>query len=344
MDRNHIVSAGYIRNWAIDGMVECELVASRRRLTLGASRVGVRKKFYAGSPSADGTRRAAVAERARSTVETKALPLLRNLGDRWPLRDSHERAWVALWMSMTLCGSPRLRDQIPSNVARFFRDLERERPTFAALTRRKRSELSEADFELDSMFAEVSTVASLIGQMHWTLLYFARPVLVSSDHPIDTVAWTRDRDRSVGAPDVLLLDSSEVRLAVGPRAALLLTWADVDDRVEAVRAARHHFRLINSGVWDTAEQHRFWQPGVVPRGIEERQALRPIAPELFPGYSIRTSKRLDVAIEWTRQRWLSGYSDRAVVTTWIDQASGQRRLVPVRHTGEHAEVFSEFVL
>jgi len=176
LDRNHVISAGYIRNWAVDGVVECELVIPRRkRLQLAPSQVGVRTKFYAGSPAADGRRSAAAAEHARAAVETKALPLLRELADRWPLTSGDEWAWAALWFAMTLCASPGRRQQIPATVARFYTMLEREQPVIAAVTAEHRHELSEADFELDSMFEEVSTVASLLGQMHWTLLRFARP-------------------------------------------------------------------------------------------------------------------------------------------------------------------------
>jgi len=135
---------------------------------------------------------------------------------------------------------PRSPAANPSNVARFFSALELQRPIFAAVTASKREGLSEPDFELDSMFAEVSTVASLIGQMHWTLLVAGRPAFISSDHPITPVLWSNQATQTVGAPDVLMLGSSEVRLPVGPRAALLFTWHDADDRVETVPAAAHH--------------------------------------------------------------------------------------------------------
>lgn len=347
MDRNHIVSAGYIRNWAVDDVVECELVPNARRLQLAPSQVGVRKKFYAGSPAADGTRTAAAVEQARGAVENRALPLLRDLGDRWPLRNSDERAWVALWLAMMLCASPRRRQHIPATVDRFFHALERDAPLLAARTAGQRQELRETAFELDSMFWEVSTVASLLGQMHWTLVRFARPELISSDHPVSTVLWTRDPTRSAGAPPVLLLDSLEVRVAVSPTTALLLTWADADDRVDAVHAALHHSRGFNRGAWEQAEQHRFWQPGTTPPGVEDRQPAVPSSAELLRGYEPNNSARLDSALAWYRQRLLghlAGVEDRAVVTAWMEQTDRGLRIAHVQHTDQHAEVFSAFVL
>ena len=347
LDRNHVISAGYIRNWAVDDVVECELVPDGRRLQLAPSQIGVRKKFYAASPTADGTRPAAAAEQARAEVETRALPLLRDLADRWPLRDSRKRAWVALWLAMTMCASPRRRQQIPDTVARFFTALEREDPMLAALTTGKRHELSEPDFELDSMFEEVTTAASLIGQKHWTLLCFARPALISSDHPISSVLWTRDTSRSAGAPSLLVLDSLEMRVALGPTTALLLTWADAHDRVDVVRAARHHLSAFNRGAWEQAERHRFWQPGTTPRDIQDRRPLAPISAELFRAYDTKTSARLDAALAWYTRRILdqqAGTEDRAVVIAWMQQSHGELRVVPVRHADEHAAVFAAFRL
>ena len=347
LDRNHVISAGYIRNWAVDDVVECELVPDGRRLQLAPSRVGVRKKFYAASPTAEGTRPAAAAEQARADVETRALPLLRDLADRWPLRDGSERAWVALWLAMTLCASPRRRQEIPETVDRFYRALESEDPLLAALTVGKRHELSEPDFELDSMFEDVTTVASLIGQMHWTLLRFGRPALISSDHPISSVLWTRDMSRSAGAPSLLVLDSLEIRVALGPTSALLLTWADADDRVDVVRAARHHLCAFNRGAWEQAERHRFWQPGTTPRDIEDKRPLAPISAELFRGYDPKTSARLDAALAWYTRRVLdqqAGSDDRAVVIAWMEQVDGELRVVPVRHADEHAALFASFRL
>ncbi len=297
-DRNHIVSAGYIRNWAVDEVVECELVTDGRRRSLAPSHVGVRKKFYAGSPGPDGTRRAAPAERARHAVETEALPLLRELPIRWPLRDSGERAWIALWLAMILCTSPRRRQQLPDMVARFYAYLDREAPEFAQLTADQRHELCEADFELDSMFEDVSTAASLLGQMHWTLLQFTSPSLVSSDHPISTTLWTRDKTRSSSEPPALLLASLEVRVPIGPTAALLLTWVDADDRADAVPASQTLLAAFNRGAWCQAERHRFWRPGTTPSDIDDRRPVPPISAELFDGYEPKSSARLDAAFAW----------------------------------------------
>jgi len=345
LDRNHVISAGYVRNWTVGGVVECELVPSGTRLPLAPSQVGVRKKFYAGSPAADGARTAGAAERARGAVETKALPLLRDLADRWPLRDSGERAWVALWLAMTLCASPRQRQQIPGTVAAFFSDLERDHPVMAAATVDQRHELSEPDFELDSMFAEVSTIASLLGQMHWTVLHFARPTLISSDHPISTFPWTSAAPDGTWPGDVVL-GSSEVRVPINPTTALLLTWLDADDRVEVRHPARHHLSPFNHGAWTQAERHRFWMPGTTPRGIGGGGSVKPIAPELFCAYDPRTSERLDASLAWIRSHvdQAFGGKSRAVVTAWMESDDRGLRVVRVRHEGAHSRVFSLFAL
>ncbi|UGS36109.1 DUF4238 domain-containing protein [Capillimicrobium parvum] len=342
-DRNHVISAGYIRNWTVDDVVECELVDGGQRLKLPPSQVGVRKKFYAASPSPDGSRPAAVAETERGAIETRALPLIRQLGQRWPLTDAGERAWVALWIAMILCASPRQRGEIPGMVGRFLDEMEREAPLLAWLTRAGRQELREADFELDSMFDAVSTVASIIGQMHWALLRFSRPELVSSDHPITQAAWSRTD--AGGHVDVSLLGSLEVRVPLDPRDALLLTWADADDRVPGHDAPRHQLAAFNHGAWAQAETHRFWRPGTTPRGIDARPVA--VSAASFPAYDIRNSARLDATTAWLQTRTLDrarGVEDRAVVTAWMTQTTEGLKHSFVRHEGEHAQVLSSYSL
>jgi hypothetical protein len=236
---------------------------------------------------------------------------------------------------------------LPDTVARFYAYLDREAPEFAQLTADQRHELSEADFELDSMFEDVSTAASLLGQMHWTLLQFTSPSLVSSDHPISTTLWTRDKTRSSSEPPALLLASLEVRVPIGPTTALLLTWVDADDRADAVRASQTLLAAFNRGAWCQAERHRFWRPGTTPRDIDDRRPVPPISAELFDGYEPKSSARLDAAFAWAHQRMLghlNGVEDRAVVTAWIEESNGGLRVAHVRHSHDHARVFSAFAL
>ena len=346
-DHNHILTAAYIRFWAVDNLVSCELVPSGKRLLLGPRQVGVRKRFYAGTRASDGTRTALPAEEARGFVENKAVPLMRDLSNRWPLRDAAERAWVAMWLAMTLCASPRARDRIPADVEHFFADLERDDPALAAVTAGDRSELSEPDFELDSMFEGVSTVASLLGQMHWTLLHFDRPRLVSSDHPITASPWVSDTSRWMASPNEFVLGSLEIRFAVNPTTALLLTWADRDDRLAARPGTTRHLHVYNHAAWEQAERHRFWQPGTMPE-VHAEQHAEPISVDLFAGYDPKSdSARLDAALVWVERRLHAqhaGFEDRAVVTAWIEAADDGPRLIHTRHAHEHATAFSGFVL
>ena len=171
--------------------------------------------------------------------------------------------------------------------------------------------------------------------------------VISSDHPISTVPWTRDPTSSVGAPSELVLGSLEVRVAVSPTTALLLTWADADDRVDVVRAAQHHLRAFNRGAWEQAERHRFWQPGTTPRGVDDGRPATPISAELFRGYDAKSSARLDAALAWYQGRLReqqAGVEDRAVVIAWMEQTDRGLRVVPARYGDEHAAAFGDFAL
>lgn len=324
--------------------MSCEVLPEGKRLQLAPTDIGVRKKFYARSPAPDGVRSAQQAEKARGTVENEALPLIRDLAVRSGTPQGAERAWIALWLGMTLCGSPWRRRQIPDTVARFFADLERDAPALAARTLDQRGELAEPDFELDSMFEEVSTTASLLGQMHWTVLQFDRPELTSSDHPIVCRLWSRDATRPRDAPPMRLLESHEVLVATGPEAALLLTWLDEDDRRSSLVGRRSLVNTLNSGSWVQAERHRFWQPGTSPGPPARSSSNISVTPQLLTAYDPRTSLRLDTALSWTRERYEKGMIDRDVVISTMETAQGVPRVVLHRFDGAHAEVFSEFRL
>jgi hypothetical protein len=345
LNRNHFLSAGYVRNWAgEDGLVSCELLPEGKRLRLAPTDIGVRKKFYARSPAPDGVRSARQAEKARGIVETEALPLIRDLAVQSGTPQGAERAWIALWLGMTLCGSPWRRRQIPDTVARFLTDLERDAPALAARTGDQRGELAEPDFELDSMFEEVSTTASLLGQMHWTVLRFDRPELTSSDHPIVSRLWSRDPTGARDAPPMRLLESHEVLVTTGPQVALLLTWLDADDRRSSVVGRRSLVDALNGGSWAQAERHRFWHPDTWPRPPARSRSNISVTPQLLTAYDPRTTLRLDTALSWTRARYKRGMTDRDVVISTVETTRGVARVALHRFGGAHARAFSEFGL
>jgi len=111
---------------------------------------------------------------------------------------------------------------------------------------------SEADIEavgaalrgdvgrLRKMLELVPKVATLLGHMHWTLLRFGRDRLATSDCPV--VPWPL-ADR-VGEPGPLpwsgIREMVEIRFAVSPRLALVMTWLDEDDRTPPRTATAHH--------------------------------------------------------------------------------------------------------
>jgi hypothetical protein len=345
LDRNHFVSAGYVRNWAgEDGLVSCEILPEGKRLQLAPTDIAVRRRFYARSPAPDGVRSARQAEKARGAVETRALPLIRDLAVQPGTPQGSERAWIALWLGMTLCGSPWRRRQIPETVARFFAELERNAPVVAARTSDQRGELAEPDFELDSMFEDVSTTASLLGQMHWTVLRFDRPELTSSDHPIVCRLWSRDPKGARDAPPMRLLESHEVLVATGPQAALLLTWFDADDRRSSIVVHGSLVDTFNRGSWAQAERHRFWHPDRSPRPPERSGSSISVEPQLLTVYDPRTTLRLDTALSWTRERYERGMTDRAVVISTMATVQDVPCVALHRFDGAHAEVFSEFGL
>lgn len=70
-------------------------------------------------------------------------------------------------------------------------------------------------------------VTVILASMHWTLLEFSRPWLVTSDHPV--VMWPlseRARTPQPTSMDAGVLETLEVRVPVSPHQAILMTWKD----------------------------------------------------------------------------------------------------------------------
>lgn len=294
----------------------------------------MRTKFYAATPGPDGQRSAAIAERQRQMIEDAALPILARLEESWPLADE-ERIRVAQWIAVMHLGSPASADRFPEHASRFWADIEANHPGIARAAAAERHELAEPDFWLFSMFAQVPLFATSIGMMHWSLIRFRKPLLVSGDHPIVDVPLLPGRD-SGGANDLQFLDSVEVRLPVSPTAAVLLTWTDRDDRAPATWGRRQHARAINHATWARARQHIFWSPAIDPTHPSQNDRYQPLGEQLIAGYSTGMafdSERRNIATDWLRYIDNIGIELADSLTTLhIDTDDGRARFRLQGHT------------
>jgi hypothetical protein len=131
------------------------------------------------------------------------------------------------------------------------------------------------------------TFSGVLASMHWTLVEFPVPLLVTSDDPV--VIWPRYELAPVPQPTPLttgLLETLEVRAPISPTHLLLMTWSDgFDDDANRAKGKRHHAKNANAFTRAQADKQWFYMPGTAPV-IGKRRRFPPISTELIKGYSI----------------------------------------------------------
>jgi hypothetical protein len=122
--------------------------------------------------------------------------------------------------------------------------------------------------------------------MHWTLIRFARPVLITSDHPV--VLWppTEEPLPPTDRADLSSLNTLEVRYPLTSQLCLLMTWLDEPDASKIVAGNREKAKNINGFTRAQAEDEWFYLPGTNPPMPDQRAGLLPLSMLLYPDYGM----------------------------------------------------------
>lgn len=86
MPHSHVVPAGYLRAWADGKQIAMRRVGSTEATIIGVRDAGVRKDFYRRTRPSTGESIYDV-EWSLQQAEQAAIPLIREVGNRWPLVD-----------------------------------------------------------------------------------------------------------------------------------------------------------------------------------------------------------------------------------------------------------------
>jgi hypothetical protein len=131
-------------------------------------------------------------------------------------------------------------------------------------------------------------IASVLGLMRWQILRFAPSALAYSDHPV--VLWplkipvSRPFQRQQLGP----LETLEIRVPIGPDAAILMNWLDLSDVVNvpapAIAAAE-----VNAFTIAQAESEWMHASGAEPQ--VGTGTFRPLTRLIDPSYSELTVRR-----------------------------------------------------
>jgi hypothetical protein len=336
--RPHVVPRAYLRGFALDDIIAMYVVADSALREVPVGKAGVLKDFYA-RERPDGTRIDDI-EWSLEHIDKVAPPILREISQRWPL-ELQEKAILAEFVGVQMLRGPRWREWHETFTRNYFADVrasgefEGKQPEGMTLE----EAIAEAERELSSRTAtlvkmiELSRKATqILGSMHWTLVEFGRPLLVTSDHPV--VLWplgVRSRQPAKNHNVVEgVVNSLEVRFPVSPWYALLMTWLDLpDDDAPMVKGNRDIAANLNAFTVAEAEHQWFHRPGeTMP--IASGQLL-PVSPVLARGYSADLalrSRRHHETNQRIQQKIGDGESNAGIELLTITSV-GQAEIVPV---------------
>lgn len=276
----HIIPRCYLANFADGKKIAVRIVgdAATPKIT-SIDKAGTRGPYYRRTRH-DGTKIDDV-EWSLSQGEKAAGYVLREIRERWPLT-FEEKGRLASLIGIQLVRGPRWMAWRAEATEAF---LEEKRAAGEDVTEFS-THISSDTQRLLQMLEVGRKLMAAFGSMHWTLVEFATPVLVASDHPV--VQWPAAAGARQPTPTPLgvgVMENLEVRLAVTPQLAILMTWSDApDDDANVVRGTRQHAAALNA--FTIAEADRQWYHHPKSATPTTSGRLLPLAPQLIPGYGV----------------------------------------------------------
>ena len=299
---NHVASEFYIAQWAGGrGQVAVVTPPSLESILRKPTNVGYRRRFWGTDPEL-----CRAAEDVAGRIERDAAPLWKALASRWPVT-GRDRVVLAYFLSLHLWRNPYgrgrfiefQRETLPRRVEGYSRDwTPRQVEEFLGLVTSQR-------FRAEVLFGMLPRVASLLASMHWTLVSFDQRLLATSDQPVTIVPLLAPGTRAkvLPLPRGPLLECQEVRIAVNPSKALVLTWHDEPDDGPPIRGDDPLAAQLNRAVIVQADRQWFHHPGRRPTSLLapliEAAPCSPIGGLVVSGYghqsALSSRRRADTA-------------------------------------------------
>ena len=230
---SHVTPYGYITGFAdADGLVHARGRGGLQHV-LPAREICVRRRFYR-RRRPDGSFTYDV-EKMLQPVESAGAALLRELESCWPVA-AKQRAVLAEFLGIQYLRGPAFRawhtEFAHAHQGMFAQELSRrgspgDRILAEARGRAIAGELAANSNQLTRMLSISGLAATAFAHMHWTLLRFPEPWLLSCDHPV--VLWPGDvpsTDPRAFPFGTGVTSTLELRFPISPTLALLATWRD----------------------------------------------------------------------------------------------------------------------
>jgi Protein of unknown function (DUF4238) len=301
----HLTSKVYLGGWAPDGMLRPVSVTYGPQKLKAPAAIGWAMEWWGGGDPVLNR----VCEEACGKLETRLPDAFGALASSWPL-SAEERNVIAHFLALHVLRSHAFRGWFELIRERSLAELGVER--FRSRGQRRRFEqVMRSDRERGKkLISLMNKLATIFGSMHWTLLRFSEPVLLTSDQPVSAVPILDPGEivEVAAIPDTGWLHTCEIRCPLTPRIALLGSWwmglegapiegtwqqavnLNTATRVQAVRYSFH-----------TPER----LPAVAPAIFREPPApvLSAISPDVLSGYgnhAARESSRRALAMRTVR--------------------------------------------
>lgn len=283
------------------------IVAEHKR----PARVGYRKNYWGRDP----TLRQHI-EKYLSRIESPAAGVLRGLPSGWPLEEGSPD-WMAFtyFMAVHMWRAPQTQEHLVEMQQRIIEARRQQHAHELAPEQLERfyEQVTRPEWRAQVMLDDLNKVASLLGSMHWTLVRFDDRLLATSDQPVTVVPMLDGSDSKIvhPVPRAGLLDCEEIRFALAPDLALIMSWLNEPEPTEPAAGNDLLAAQLNRAVITQADREWFYHPQRRPTTLYGRdlsaQGCLPLARLLHPGYGVeaaRESQRrrdladsLDVLIE-----------------------------------------------
>lgn len=293
---SHIVPAGYLRAWADGRRIAMRRAGELESILVGVRDAGVRTDFYrrtrpSGETSYD-------IEWSLGQGEQAALPVVASLPEKWPL-EIEDKAKVGQFFALQHLRGPAFKAWHEADLSPRIEALRADPAKYTTPSlemtpeeaiERYAAHLTSDTYRNTRMLSIVRSVGIIMSSMHWTLVEFAKPRLVTSDHPV--VVWPVDRGGSRPRPNDLstgVIDTLEVFVPIGPAHLLLMTWVHDEDAQKAVGGAGRHIDTANAFVVANADAQWFHEPGAEPKLAKGPRP--PLSAELVEAYDAELARR-----------------------------------------------------
>ena len=301
----HVVTKAYLQGWALDGLLQPVGVAHGPQKLKHPAGVGWDLEWWGAGDKVLNR----VCEESCQKLETVLPQALAAAQSSWPLELS-DRAVLAQFLALHVLRSRAFPDWLDAIRAQSLAGLRERFPSEQQY--REFARVMGSDRERGKkLISLINKLGTVFGSMHWTLLRFDEPLLVTGDQPVSPVPLLAPGQvQEVAAiPDTGWLDTCEIRCPLTPRLALLMTWwsGPETDPLDGMWA---HAVNLNTATTVQAVKQSFRYPGRLPAlapevfAVPQPQVLSAISTGLLPGYTnetARTSNRREIAIKNVRQ-------------------------------------------